>query len=383
MTQNEIKTQIAHEAIQLSSQYPYMILQMGTGLGKTLTSVLIAEKDNALPWLIVVYETIQIDNWIADIKKHGKEDFLKNVTFTCYASLHKYKNTLWNIIFDEGHHLSPEKRLIAKTIRANRILILSASIGKMLKMNLELDLNRKFYVFKKSLSDGIELGALPEPKLLIYTLELDNVIKDEEVSFGEGKTIKVTKLGRLKMYDNYIEKLKNKFMGSTTLFNRNKWLQEATKRKNFIADCKTTTAQEIIKLFKKYNKKFIVFANTVPQAELLGTNVISSKSGKKNNSKTVEQFNNNTITELYCCKMAQEGMNFSGIEAGLLIQLDSNPRKGHQTTGRSMRAEYPIMIILVMKDTQDMIYLANFLEDFNPDFIYYVNSLEEIEELCM
>jgi hypothetical protein len=48
-----------------------------------------------------------------------------------------------------------------------------------------------------------------------------------------------------------------------------------------------------------------------------------------------------------------------------------------------MRAEYPIMIILAMRDTQDMVYLANFLEDFNPDFIYYVNSLEEIEELCM
>ena len=99
---------------------------------------------------------------------------------------------------------------------------------------------------------------------------------------------------------------------------------------------------------------------------------IHSKLGKKARELLISNFNEGISNKLFATGMLKEGMNLNNIEVGVIIQLDNNLRSFSQQLGRSLRAILPKQYILYVKDTQDANYVTTALENFNMDYVKFV-----------
>ena len=150
------------------------------------------------------------------------------------------------------------------------------------------------------------------------------------------------------------------------------WLNSALKRKQFIASCKTLKAKEILNHLK--DKRLVCFTGSIPQCiELGGKYVVHSKS--KDNAKIIQAFNNEKIDQIFAVNMMREAMNFTNIEAGIVVQLDNKKLMFAQTLGRILRSSYPEFYILVAQNTQDEAYLHTVLEGFDRKFVHKYENI--------
>ena len=67
--------------------------------------------------------------------------------------------------------------------------------------------------------------------------------------------------------------------------------------------------------------------------------------------------------------MLREGVNLTEIERGIITQLDSEIGSFFQMLGRCLRHEFPEMHLIVLQDTQDVVYFNRSMKNFNKDFI--------------
>ena len=77
--------------------------------------------------------------------------------------------------------------------------------------------------------------------------------------------------------------------------------------------------------------------------------------------------------------MLQEGQNLTGIEAGVIVQLDGQERAFVQKFGRSLRATDPVQFIFYYKDTKDTKYLENVLKGIDEEYIIEIDNLINLE----
>lgn len=370
MTQNELREKIQNEAVELAIKYPYYIAEFATGVGKSLTAIRIIETLGG-KWNLVVAETNHILNWIDEFKKHGKEKLTANITFLCYASLHKYEKDE-QYIFDEIHHLlNSNKRLNSlEEIISNgctRLIGLSATVSRKLKWNLK-EIIPNVYYHKVPLSEAIDKGLLPEPVVHLIGIELDNTKFNETFKFSKDKIIKCTQLGWYKNQENRITYFKNRYLSNRTEFNKTAWLRAGKIRKDFLANAKTPYAKVLLNKLK--GKRLICFTHSIAQSEELSKgNSIHSNISTELREDMIKDFNEGKIDKLYTTKMLREGMNLNNIEAGIMVQLDNNMKSFYQTAGRVLRSSFPEYYIFYVKGTQDEKYLETALEGFNEDYI--------------
>lgn len=398
MTREELYSQ----GLELAKQNARLAFLWSTGVGKSKMAIGIAnylsENNSELKILLVVAETAHKDNWKEEFKK-WKLNKKISITIECYASLKNYQNTQWDlIIFDEAHHLGSDLRLeMLRTISAQHIILLSATLQDQLLYALQ-NIFGQFKVSKVTLQDAIQWGILPEPKIYLYALTLDNTRYTETIIEEWGKKNKEIPIHCT--YSQRWEYIKNrkkypnikliisctqqqKYDYLTTQFNhyktlylntrqinfRNKWMQAGSVRKRFLGECKTVYAEHLINEFRKKNKRFICFCSSIKQAELLGSlNAIHSK--KSDSLNTINDFNEKKINSLFAIGMLQEGQNLVDIQAGIIVQLDGQERAFIQKSGRVYRAEDPIQCIFYYKNTRDEEYLNKAIENIDASFIY-------------
>ena len=398
MTREELYSQ----GLELAKQNTRLAFLWSTGVGKSKMAIGIAnylsENNSELKVLLVVAETAHKDNWKEEFKK-WKLNKKISITIECYASLKNYQNTQWDlIIFDEAHHLGSDLRLeMLRTISAQHIILLSATLQDQLLYALQ-NIFGQFKVSKVTLQDAIQWGILPEPKIYLYALTLDNTRYTETIIEEWGKKNKEIPIHCT--YSQRWEYIKNrkkypnikliisctqqqKYDYLTTQFNhyktlylntrqinfRNKWMQAGSVRKRFLGECKTVYAEHLINEFRKKNKRFICFCSSIKQAELLGSlNAIHSK--KSDSLNTINDFNEKKINSLFAIGMLAEGQNLVDIQAGIIVQLDGQERAFIQKSGRVYRAEDPIQCIFYYKNTRDEEYLNKAIENIDASFIY-------------
>ena len=398
MTREELYSQ----GLELAKQNTRLAFLWSTGVGKSKMAIGIAnylsENNSELKILLVVAETAHKNNWKEEFKK-WKLNKKISITIECYASLKNYQNTQWDlIIFDEAHHLGSDLRLeMLRTISAQHIILLSATLQDQLLYALQ-NIFGQFKVSKVTLQDAIQWGILPEPKIYLYALTLDNTRYTETIIEEWGKKNKEIPIHCT--YSQRWEYIKNrkkypnikliisctqqqKYDYLTTQFNhyktlylntrqinfRNKWMQAGSVRKRFLGECKTVYAEHLINEFRKKNKRFICFCSSIKQAELLGSlNAIHSK--KSDSLNTINDFNEKKINSLFAIGMLQEGQNLVDIQAGIIVQLDGQERAFIQKSGRVYRAEDPIQCIFYYKNTRDEEYLNKAIENIDASFIY-------------
>lgn len=409
MTREELQMQ----SLSLIKRSNRVALQWCTGLGKSRAAIEIAnyladkefkECEEPLNVLLVVAETAHKSNWKIEFEKWNlKTD---NVAIECYASLDKYRDTYWDlVIFDEAHHLGTDLKIdILNELHVRNVVLLSATLPDQV-MGAVSGIFGEFETSKVTLKQAIEWGILPEPKVYLIPLNLDNTYpnctiieewgkKEKRVTYkckfyerweylrNKAKYPNVTleiSCTQQQKYDylsDQFEYWKKQFFRTRQEFTKNKWLQVGSKRKRFLGECKTDAVRVL--LHKLQCMRYICFCTSIEQAELLGgRNAIHSE--RKDSLEIIDKFNTKKIDSLFAVGMLQEGQNLTDIEAGIIIQLDGKERAFIQKFGRSMRAEDPVQFIFYYKNTRDMDYLENVLEGVSEEYINEVDNLLDFE----
>lgn len=346
---NEEKDKIQDNAVKLSESYPSLLLSFATGTGKSLAAIKIIERNSEEDWYILCKETNHIGNWLKEFITHDKEHLLNKVKIFCYDSLHKYIGTKANLVLDEGHAITPLRLSQIKQIETDKVVILSATVEED-KKDLLRQITGSLKEYHISISDAIAKGLLPPPKVYI----VDVLLNEEQ----RKQYIKI---------NNKIEYFKVNHYQKQTQQSQFLWLNSALKRKQFLANCKTSKAKEILNHLK--DKRLVCFTGSIAQCkELGGKYVVNSKN--KDNAKIINAFNTERIDKVYAVNMLREAMNLTNIQAGLIVQLDNKKLSFIQMLGRVFRADLPECYILVVKDTQDENYLQTVLEGFDTKYLY-------------
>ena len=409
MTREELQIQ----SLSLIKQNNRVALQWCTGLGKSKMAIdmanYLADKEfngdkESFNVLLVVAEIAHKSNWKIEFDRWGLKT--NNIVMECYASLKKYRNSYWDlVIFDEAHHLGSDLRMDMLTeLHAENIILLSATLPDQV-MQAVTGVFGEFVTSKVTLKEAIEWGILPQPKVYLIPLTLDNTYpnctiieewgkKEKRVTYkckfherweylkNKNKYPNVTleiSCTQQQKYDylsDQFEYWRSQFFRTRQEFIKNKWLQVGSQRKRFLGESKTDAVRLL--LHKIQNKRFICFCTSIEQAELLGgKNAIHSK--KDNSLDIIDDFNTKKIDNLFAVGMLQEGQNLTDIEAGVIVQLDGQERAFVQKFGRSLRATDPIQFIFYYKDTRDTEYLENVLEGINEEYITEVDNLIDLE----
>lgn len=376
-----------------------VILRWATGVGKSKQTIdLVNNASSSFPkakMLLVVGERSHFKNWEEEFEKWGLNKNIE-VKIICYASLHKVKSTAFDImVLDEAHHAFTEKRLSSlETISADYIFLLSATLS--VKKIVEIEsIYGKFAVSTVSLKEAVEKDILPDPRVVLIKMHLDNTKVNQILKIGNAKNppvvewkdrkkyiykgkacmIKCTELQKYQYYTEKMEYWKRRYELTHNQFHHNAWVSLGSQRKRFLGELKTKKVKSLISGFT-YNKRYICFCASVKQAEELGKGfAITSKQSSKKNQETIDAFNKGELSKLYAVGMATEGLNLANIQVGIIVQLDGKERLFIQKFGRALRAEHPTAYIFYYDNTQDEKYLKNAIENIDSKFIVTINTL--------
>lgn len=405
---NDFKQKLQErEFLALKNEYR-VILKWATGCGKSKMTIDLINHavgtiptNNPIKVLFVVAERAHINNWQDEFDKWGLKTDKISTYICCYASLKKYVDyCFWDIVvLDEAHHCFTEKRMAALEVLkehiyplTGRIYLLSATLSTG-KQDMIEDIFGKFKTSTVTLKDAIKEDILPDPKVYVVEMHLDNVKRHQEIKIGNDPNAPVVKWeNRAKyIYNNTpciiqcTEFQKNAYLTSTmeywkqryershNEFQRTKWVNTGSQRKRFLGELKTGAVRKLIDSLPR-NNRFVCFCASVAQANSLDfVNTISSKRPAKSNQLIIDKFNNKEINRIYAVGMITEGMNLTDIQTGIIVQLDGKERLFIQKFGRSLRAEDPVTYIFYYKGTQDENYLKGALENIDPKFVKYID----------
>jgi superfamily II DNA or RNA helicase len=405
---NDFKQKLQEREFLALKDESRVILKWATGCGKSKMvidlinhAVIKATVGKIVPRriLFVVAERAHINNWKEEFKKWNLRFDKVLPDICCYASLKKYIEYKYDIVvFDEAHHAFTEKRLAAlEELKDNlypdaHIYLLSATLSSG-KQDMIEGIFGKFKTSTVTLKDAIEGDILPDPKVYVIGMELDNVKKHQEIKIGNDPKAPIVKWeDRAKyIYKNTpciiqctefqknayltanMEYWKQRYERSHNEFQRTKWVNLGGQRKRFLGELKTGAIRKLIERLPK-NNRFVCFCASVDQANNLDyVNTISSKRPAKSNQLIIDKFNNKEINHIYAVGMITEGMNLTDIQTGIIVQLDGKERLFIQKFGRSLRAEDPVTFIFYYKDTQDEKYLKGALENIDAKYVQHIN----------
>ena len=408
MTREEVQ----NKAFELSLEHPYMVLNYPTGLGKSYTMIKIIDhiiKNNKnYRCLILEPETALIKNLEKEFIKFHKEYLFDNIDILCYKSLHKVEDCYQVLVLDEAHHAFSDLRqdLLQNLTLPKYCYLLSATIESYQIKQFEKNQNIEFLVHKISLKKVIEWGILPTPKIGVFLLELNKkdincyyeykrgnkkeqinivvykekdkwkYIKDKNKYPNICLTVYCTEEQKYNQLCYEAETAKKRYLEDQDNEKlKDYWLYSELCIKRFLSEIKTPYLDEFLQDVILDDNRFIVFFGSVSQAEELAkkhkANLIASKNEDSQN--LIEKFNTKEISNLYCCKMINEGVTLTDLEIGVIGQLDGKSGSFIQKIGRSLRSIYPQLYIFSYKDTKDETYLENALTKIDKNYVSYLD----------
>jgi len=373
----------------LKSQSKHFILELATGYGKTKLAL-----DKVAQWLpddyhllIVIPRLVLKKGWEAEIKKWEYEWLLPYITFVTYVSFPKLNRLSWGtIIFDEAHHLSERCRERLSYVTAKHMLFLSATLKKEHKQFLE---KYKPETIKIAIKNAIEDGVLPEPKIILIPMALDNRIVNQVIEKNVKKNNPSTpkRIGYIEKwkYKNYkgplhilctqqqyydylsslIDWYKQKGKGNAIM--KNMWLHKAGERLKWLATQKGEVIRALIKQLSNY--RLLTFCPSIEESLNLGCPCINSKIGTDNLTK----FNDRRIKHIAAVGMLDEGTNLTECKIGIFQMLNSSDRLNIQRQGRLLRHKSPVLIFPYYVNTREEEIINIIKENSNSNLISIIS----------
>ena len=169
---------------QMAIKKDVLFIEWCTGFGKTKAAIDIQEDFHRLMYpkvLVFIAERAHKLNWMNEYKEYYPDQYegmLNSTYFSCYNSIHKYKETEWDLVIcDEAHHLSPARIFSLSTIKAKKYIFLSATMKWTVKdvlVNMYQRAGMSIGFYKITMKQAIESEVLPEPVIYLHKLSLNN-----------------------------------------------------------------------------------------------------------------------------------------------------------------------------------------------------------------
>lgn len=361
MTKDELQGIAAHRLAKSKR----VVCMWATGVGKSNVALRFLEANPWMNCLILVPEENNIENWLNEFRKFNVSS--ENVTIACYASLHKYLDTSWDLlVLDEVPHADTQKRTaMLKTIWAEYVLALGAVVDEE-EMNSLQSVYGKFDVSRISLERAIASGWIPKVSVNILHLEMDDTTP---CYWYKGKAY--SEKGYYRILSNKVDAAVNEFNLKANAFNKTKMLSAGSKRKRFLGEIKEDAIKRICESLKIHGKRFLCFCSSIEQAEKLGgEHAFTSKSAKS--FAHLDKFNNHEINSLFVVGKLIEGQNLKDIDCGIIGQLGGTQRITVQQVGRIIRSENPVVYIPVFDGTKDESFLYTVTSNISRDCIKHL-----------
>ena len=405
---NEFKQKLQEREFPALKDKHRVILKWATGCGKSkmvidlINHAVDSFRNKPVKILFLVAERAHIKNWEEEFSKWQLRRSEVSTDVACYASLKKYYlYDIYDIIvLDEAHHIFTEKRMEMlkemenpmRTPADQRVYLLSATLSSG-KQDMAEEIFGKFTTSTVTLKDAIRQDILPDPRVYVVGMELDNTLIHQEIKIGNDPNAPVIKWEDRNKYiyknipciirctefqknlylTTTMEYWKKRYDISHSEFQHNKWVNIGSQRKRFLGELKTGAVRKLIESFPR-SKRYVCFCASVAQAESLSkTNTISSKRPAKLNQMIIDAFNEKKLNNIFAVGMITEGMNLTDIQVGIITQLDGKERLFIQKAGRVMRADDPIAFIFYYKGTQDEVYLKGALENIDEKYVQHIN----------
>ena len=392
MTRDEIRDDI----LKLNAKS--ILAELPTSAGKSRVAIeFINERGLKGNILIVVPRLILFNNWKDEFVKWGYQNTLKQVTFTTYISIAKHSDKHYDlVIYDECHHLSERAREAVDYIDSEYNILLSATVKKPLKKEIKL-LFPGIECYKVSLKEAIDENILPDPKVYLVPLQLDNkninqifltgpkkVKNPKEVPFSSRFQAKRDKTHAYKVMctqAQYYEEMssmvdfyKRQYFRTNNQIIYFRWQKAAKDRLMWLSSLKNDVTKKILSTLK--DKRTLTFCNGIEQTEILGKYCINSKNDSS--SEYLEEFNNGKINHITSCNMLNEGCNLVNCQVGIFVSINSSEIMTTQKNGRLLRHSEPIIFIIYYKDTREEELVQDMLVNYNPELITVVENLEQL-----
>lgn len=343
--------------------YRRLICQWATGVGKSNVAVKFLKMYPNYRTLVCVPEKDNIRNWKDEFDKFGLLS-TSNITITCYASLHKYENTTWDlVVLDEVPHTNTElKKSYLSTITADYVLALGAVIANE-ELSTLFELFGEFKISTVTLENAIDWGILPEPEIFIVHLQMDDMNKKH---FWYGK-----KLTDKELYDDITERitginkeLDNNFSPSL----RSQAMRLGAKRKRILGLFKESAIKKICMKLNENKRRYLCFCSSIDQTRRLSKERSYTSRTSKNND-LLNKFNNHEIDSLFVVAKLIEGQNLRDIDCGIIGQIGGTSRITVQQAGRIMRSKKPRIYIPVFDNTKDDSFLYTITSNIPDKYI--------------
>ena len=271
------------------------------------------------------------------------------------------------------------------------VYLLSATLSSG-KQDMIEEIFGKFNTSTVTLKDAIKEDILPDPKVYVVEMHLDNTKRFQEIQIGNDPKAPVVKWeDRAKyIYKNTpciiqctefqknlyltqcVDYWNERYHRSHTEFQRVKAANYGSQRKRFLGEAKTKVVYNLIRRLSAF-RRYVCFCASVNQAEMLSNSrTISSKKSDKYNQSVIDAFNSKRINSINAVGMITEGMNLTDIQVGIIVQLDGKERLFLQKFGRALRAEDPVTFIFYYKNTQDEKYLKGALENIDSKYVQHI-----------
>lgn len=391
---NKITRQHVRDDI-LKMTNKHILLELPTSFGKSRIAINVITHRNITPdkkILIVVPRLVLIDTWKDEFKKWGKEEYIRNLSFVTYMSFPKRAGEWDMVVFDECHHLSLRCQEALKGYTIDNSVLLSATVKKDFRYTLGL-LFPNLGKYSVAIKDATEDGVLPDPKVFLLPLMLDNKTPNCTIVRNPSKGNPIVA--------NYVEKWKYKNVKDRKIIYRctqrqyynemsdlinwykkrkhnekfkNLFLHKSGERLKWLSNQKTSFIHSLLDLVQ--NERTLVFCNGITQTEELGKYCINSKN--KDSEEYLQSFNDGKINHITACNMLDEGINLVNCRIGIYATLNSSDRMIKQKLGRLLRHPHPIIIVPYYVDTRDEEIVEKMCEDYNDDLI---SSLDNIGNL--
>lgn len=390
MTREELQEQVL---VSTAKDY---IFQLATGVGKTklcLDKIANLYPNIAPKILIVVpYKNLIGDaksdkGWYAEFIKWGYKKYLQNVTFSCYASLQKHAGQWDCVVLDEAHHTSERCQDLLKAFKIGHLFVLSATLSREHKwfFNNQYPNIKEFNV---NIHNAIDEGILPEPRIILIPLTLDNkkvmeiVYKNPKKALRNPITIdfrdrftyskypgKVTMRCTAAQYSAYLDGLID-----WASKNGRKMVaaQQGGNRLKFLAAQKLNTVKLILKHLDK--QRTLTFCGSIANAISLGYPRIDSKIGLK----YLDEFNAQKIDHLSCVEMLDEGANLTNCKIGIFQMINTSSRMAIQRSGRIYRHKEPILIFPYFVNSKEEQTVSEIISGYKEYLIEKVNNINGI-----
>ena len=353
-------------------------LNLSTGIGKTFcfikTTRLLPKGSKILFLAETSQREIDLKKDIKFFKKLFKYDLRKEheLTFMCYQSAYKLKDTEWDLVCaDEIHSsLTPQYVQFYTNNTYKHILGLSATVDRSTKY-LDADGNevsKGYWVdtiapvcFKYNLNQAVQDGTTKKLRIFIINHHLDYNNKTV-VAGSKAKPFLTTEKAAYDYWDAEFKRALFLPDGPAKTFK----IRNTSAARAKVLYTMASKIESVNKLLTAIKGKSLVFGNSIDTLLCVTTNVISNKNSDKENAKLRHDFDAGKIKTIASFKMLKQGANLKDLDNTILMSYYSKELDMIQAIGRQRVTDsVGNIFIYVTAGTQEVKWYKKAMENIN------------------